>query len=243
MLREMHTRFGKLNVGYIWAIVDPAAQVVMMTAVLGFAASMVMPGVAFPVFVATGILPYGMFRTIIAQNMAAVDANRGLFGYRQVKPFDTFVARTTLELVIHLITFLVLIGSIYWLGWDVRAHDPLMFILTALLLAIFSFSLSVLFTVLASFIRELKKIIPLALTPLFFLSGVFYPMKLIPEKYLPLLIWNPLLHFIELLRESYFESYPKSDQVSVLYTVFITLGTTFLALACYRANRLRLLAA
>lgn len=240
MLREMHTRFGKLNIGYVWAIVDPAAQVVMLTFILGFAAAIVMPGVAFPVFVLTGVLPYGLFRAIVTQNMAAIDANRGLFGYRQVKPFDAFVARTTLEMVIHLVTFLVLIGTISWLGWEVTIFDPLMFIAVALLMALFSFSLGILLTIAASFNRELRKIIPLALTPFFFISGVFYPMKAIPEKYLPLIIWNPLLHFIELLREAYFESYPRTDRVSLLYLVFITLVATFAAMASYRANRLRL---
>lgn len=241
ILREMHTRFGKLNIGYIWAIAEPAAQVVLLTFVFGIAGGLLMPDVAFPVFVLTGVLPYGFFRTIIAQSMAAIDANRGLFGYRQVKPFDAFVARALLEIVIHFVTFLVLIGVIWWLGFDIRIHDPVRFIAITALFVVFSFSLSIIFTVLAVFNRELRKIIPIALSPFFFISAIFYPMALVPEKFLSFILWNPLLHFVELFREYYFESYPRSEKVSLTYIALATLVLTFIAMASYRRNRFKII--
>lgn len=241
-IRELQTRFGQLRLGYLWAVVEPAAQVLVLVAVFGFASRHVLPGVDFAVFVLTGLVPFLFFRHMVSRSMEAIDANRALFGYRQVKPIDTIVARLLLESLVHTAVFGILIGVCAGLNMRVAVEDPLVLLGMGLLLAMISFGLGLGCSVVAHRHREMKRVIPLVLNPLYFISGIFFPVGLIPEKYLPLLIWNPMLHFNELLRGYYFAGFSASDEVSLLYVVAFALISMLWGLALYRRHRLSLVA-
>lgn len=242
-LRELQTRFGQSRLGYLWAIVEPAAQVAVLVAVFGFASSHVLPGVDFAVFVLLGLLPFLFFRHMISRSMDGIEANRALFGYRQVKPIDTIVARLILESVVHVVVFGVLLWVCSFLGMRIGVEDPLGIIGMGILLAMISFGMGLGCAVAGQRYRELKRVIPLVLNPLYFVSGVFFPMSLIPEKYLPLLIWNPMLHFSDLVRGYYFAAFTPSDDASLLYVVAVALASVLWGLALYRKHRFALVAA
>ena len=61
-----------------------------------------MPGLEFPVFLVTGMIPFLLFQNLSNRLMDAVEANRGLFAYRQVKPLDTLVSRAMVEALMNL---------------------------------------------------------------------------------------------------------------------------------------------
>lgn len=69
----------------------------------------------------------------------------GLFCYRQVTPFATFVARFILESIIGLVVGVILVLGLMWFGFDAIPSDPLEVILIYCLLMIFSFSLGIVF--------------------------------------------------------------------------------------------------
>jgi len=107
-LREMKTRFGSKRLGYFWAILEPAAIIIVFWAMFGLAMRSGLPGVDYPMFLLTGMLPYHLFANIVNKSMAAFEANQGLFNYRQVKPFDTLVTRCLVECVVYLLVFIIL---------------------------------------------------------------------------------------------------------------------------------------
>lgn len=241
-LRELQTRFGTIRLGYLWAVLEPAAQVLVLVAVFGFASRHLMPGLDFAMFVLTGLMPFQFFRQMVGRSMDAIDANRALFGYRQVMPIDTLIARLILESLVNLVVFAVLIAVCAGLGMRVGVEDPLGLLGMGALLVLISFGLGLACAVLGQRSKQLRKVIPLVLNPLYFVSGVFFPMALIPEKYLPLVIWNPILHLNELVRDRYFLAFRASDDASLLFVISFGLISLLLGLALYRRHRLALVA-
>lgn len=59
-----------------------------------------MPDISFPIFLVNGIIPYFIFSDIAIRSLKSIEANKGLFNYRPVKPVDTVVARTLLETMV-----------------------------------------------------------------------------------------------------------------------------------------------
>lgn len=239
-VRELQTRFGASRLGYLWAILEPAAQVIVLEIVFGFAGRRALPGVDFPVFIITGVVPFSLFRQVLRQSMEAVDANRALFGYRQVKPIDGIVARVLLETVVYAVVFALLVWGAALFGYDVSIQDPIGFLGIMGLLLVFSAGLGIVFCVLGSLFRELKRLVPLLLTPLFFISGVFFSIGLIPLEYRPYLLWNPILHAIELSRDRYFPNFDAAPEASLAFLTMCAITALLAGLSLYRVKRLAL---
>ncbi|HFO7348730.1 TPA: ABC transporter permease, partial [Escherichia coli] len=57
-LREIRTRFGKFRLGYLWAILEPAAHLLVLLGIFGYIMHRTMPGISFPVFLLNGLIPF-----------------------------------------------------------------------------------------------------------------------------------------------------------------------------------------
>ena len=82
---------------------------------------------------------------------------------------------------------------------------------------------------------ETEKFLPIMLKPLYFISCVMFPLHAVPKEYWPYLLWNPIIHVVELSRESVVEGYV-SEGVSLSYLGLCALGALFLGLAVYRTQ-------
>jgi len=238
-LRELKTRFGAYKFGYVWLVLEPMAHVIVMSLIFRGRALF---GIDFPVFMVTGIVPFLMFKNIALQVMVGVDANRALFAYRQIKPMDTFIARTLLDAFIAFaVAALILIGMA-WVGLDVPFRDPFAVIALMGILVLMGLGLGMIFCIFTHYLPEAKTLLRIAFMPLYFLSGIFFPASIMPQEYLHLLLWNPLIHVIELMRGAFFDRYHVLEEISLLYVVMTTLVLLFFGLAWYRNKRQELLA-
>ena len=61
MLREMSTTYGRSPGGYLWAILEPAGGIAMMSVAFGLVLRSPSLGTNFPIFYATGYLPFMMY--------------------------------------------------------------------------------------------------------------------------------------------------------------------------------------
>ena len=240
MYRELRTRFGQYHLGYFWALAEPLTLVIVLSVIFGVRSITAPGGVDFPVFLATGLIPWLVFRSMVARAMTAIEGNRALFSYRQVKPFDTIAARAALEFVLYVLVFLVFIAGAGWLGFDVAVADPLGVLIVFTALALLGLGVGALGCVLAALLPDIAQIIPIILRPLWFVSGIFFSLERIPAEFHGYLLWNPLLHAMEIMRESYFASITAS-QGDPLYLAAWVAGSLFLGLVTFHVFRYRLI--
>lgn len=232
-LREIKTRFGKYRLGYCWAILEPAAHMLVMLAVFGFVMHRTMPDISFPVFLINGIIPYFLFSHIATRSISAIDANQGLFNYRPVKPIDTILARALLESLIYSCVYIVLMCVVGIAGEVFSITQLITLAVTWLLLILFSCGLGMVFMVVGKTFPEMEKFLPILIKPLYFVSCIMFPLHAVPRDYWPYLLWNPIVHIVELSRECVVAGY-ESQGVSLPYLAFCTLLMLFVGLALYR---------
>ena len=102
-IRELKNRFVPYRLGYLWAFIDPMAHVFAISLFYFFGLkSATVSGIAPPLLIITGIIPYQFFQFTLVTNMRAVENNLGLFNYKRVKPADAVTARVLLECTINL---------------------------------------------------------------------------------------------------------------------------------------------
>lgn len=233
--REIRTRFGKYRLGYIWAFLEPSLHLVVLLGVFGIIMNRTMPDISFPIFLLNGIIPYFIFSHIVHRSVGAIEANQGLFNYRPVKPIDTLIARAFLETIIY-VTVYILLMLVMWAGGEFyEISNLLKLVLAWSLLIAFSSGMGVIFMVVGNAFAEMQKFLPILLKPLYFASGIMFPLHSIPKEYWPYLLWNPLLHAVELSREAVVPGYV-SEGVSIVYLASFTLVTLFVGLALYRTR-------
>lgn len=233
LLREIRTRFGKYQLGYAWALLEPVASIAVLLTIFTALGAHATTGMSFPVFLATGVILNSLFVEISNRSMKAMEANSALFNYRPIRPVDTVIARALLELLVHLVTYAFLVGAYVMMGGEIYFSNLPLLLLVFLLMTLFGFGLGMLFMLVTDIYSDADKVLPLVTRPLFFISGVFFSIQGVPKEYKPLFLWNPIFHAIELARESVSTVYQVSD-ASLGYLAFCTLFILTVSLTIYR---------
>ena len=134
---------------------------------------------------------------------------------------------------------LALIGA--WIfDYEVIPVDPLKMFLVIILLASLGLGVGLIVSVLGALSEELGKFVPNIMRPLYFLSGIIFPLEAIPVQYHPYLLWNPILHGVEQFRQSYIAGYP-SMNTSLYYVFLWAIISLLTGLLIYRVNSVRVL--
>ena len=109
VVREMNTKFGRSYGGYIWAIAEPLGGVMLLN--LAFSLTVRRPplGTNFPLFYATGIVPFFLFTGVSGAVASAIATNRGLLHYPVVSPLDAVFGKFILNFLTMLMVGVLLI--------------------------------------------------------------------------------------------------------------------------------------
>ncbi len=241
VLREARARFGDRRMGAVWTLIEPICHLLIFTVLFSLIRGRTVSGVEYPVFVLVGMAPFLLYRNIALRLMDSLRENRSLFAYKQIKPLDTYVARVLVEACISVTVYAILVFGFAWFGFDMSVHSPLQWVATLALGLLFAFGLGMLLALITHALPSLKVVIRMAFFPLYFISGVLLPASYLPQAMMPLLLLNPFLHLVELIRAEVLPHYTPVDGVSETYVITFTVILLFVALGSYRARRLHLI--
>lgn len=207
LMRELHTRYGRENVGYLWMILEPLT--------LGSAVALIHAGSHTnygsdirPVpFSMVGYCVFIIFRGIFTRAEGTIEANRPLLYHRMVTLLDMLVARALLEGAGVGSTLVILLGFAYVVDIAGLPFRPLWLILGVFYMVWLSFALSMICCAITHDNRLAARLIHPATYILMPLSGGFYMMKWIPLPYQDWLWYGmPFVHIFEMCRYGQFEA-------------------------------------
>lgn len=239
-LRELKTRFGEYKLGILWVFLDPLIQIAFFVALLGYIVKRVMPNVDYTVYAATGILTWVMFRSVLTRGMAAIKANHALFIFRQVKPIDAFASRVFLEFFIYSTVYVTLMLGLIHLEHKFVFFKPLELIICYICTFLMGSGFSLIVISLSALYPDIRKVVGIVLRCAYFISGILFPIKVIPAEYRYLLAWNPIVHVMELTREALFPAF-KGSVGNLPYVCISTIIIVFLGLTSYYLTKNKIL--
>jgi len=207
MLREVRCRFATDPVGYLWSFIVPLLWI--GTLMVFFTLIGRLPGipVATPAFVATGVVPYVLFRYTISAMARALSTQQHMVHFASVRISDMLLSAALLELLNALVVSALVWGMISLVFGSAPVQNPLQTFEGLLLTAYIATSFGRLVAILGLISETAKHLIPVVIRPLFWISGVFFTASELPPKVLHYLYWNPLLHAVEVTRTSVFIDY------------------------------------
>lgn len=240
-LREVQVRFGTKRMGYFWAIFDAMAMVFTFASLKYFIAENSMPEVDFSVFLASGFLAFFLWKNIVKKSISAFESNRALFNYKQVKPIDAVFARFALEcLVSTMATSLFLIIGLYF-DFAVDVQNFNMVILAVVWLSFFGLSVGIFNAVVSSFYPFYSKLVDIVMLPLLFVSAIMYTVDSLPLEVREIILYNPLVHFMEMIHGNYFIVL-NTSYVDYEYMMYWTIVPMFLGLFFYKRSEEKIIA-
>lgn len=102
-----------------------------------------------------------------------------------------------------------------------RPGDWLLALAVMILIPLCALGMGMIIAALAVFVPVLEKIVPMIFRILFFVSGVFFSVDMFPQYIAEILMWNPILQAIELMRTSLHQGYTVTG-LSFGYLVIVT---------------------
>lgn len=235
VIREFQRKYDKGYFRYFSIILGPSVQLGIMVFIFTMMGRKSVLGLGIPLFVLTGILPYGFF-TSAGNCLTIISANRALLSYKQVKIIDTLLASILMDLIVTISIFLGGLVVCYYFGVRIIVYNPLSLIFSFFLLFLLTLGIAMFLAVIGFYFAEFNYAIQVVFRALFYVSGVFFSIDSIPVQYQKLFLWNPLLQLIEFIRFSFVGFYTP-HQLSYMYVLKCTIFCIILGLSLYFINR------
>ncbi|MDQ2090060.1 ABC transporter permease [Marimonas arenosa] len=218
ILREMSTTYGRSPGGYLWAVLEPAAGIALLSIIfsLGFRSPPL--GSNFAFFYAGGMLPLLMFRDITAKLGQTIIFSRQLLEYPRVTFADALLARLILAVLTQIMVHFVVLATIMSIS-DVHTTLDFGKMVEAYgLLLVLSAGLGVFNGFLVVAVPLWQTVWAVLTRPLFIISCIFFILESVPQPYRDILWYNPLVHVVGLMRDGYFPFY-RPTYVTPMYVI------------------------
>lgn len=229
ILREMSTTYGRSPGGYLWAIVDPVAGLLLMSLVFSLAFQNPPLGNSFPLFYATGYLPFMMFNDIANKMATSINFSRSLLAYPAVTFVDALVARLLLAFLTHMmVAYIIFTVLIFVLGARSQLDLPNVLLgmtcMTALAVGIGTLNCYLMTT-----FPVWERTWQILTRPLFLISGIFFTYADLPRVAQEVVWYNPLIHAVGITRSGFYAAY-KADYVSLTFIFAVAITTMTLGM-------------
>ena len=207
LLRELLTRYGRNNIGFLWLFIEPMLFVAVVVAIRsaiglgGFRSNV--PIVAFAL---TGYASMLLWRNMPGRCIGAHKSNIPLLYHRPVTILDVYISRVLLEIVAVTASFVALGVGFFAMGWLPAPEDSLQVLGGWLLLAWFGVGLGWTVGGLSEKTKVVGNLWPPFSYILIIFSGVFYLADSLPPRMREIMLYLPILNAVEFLREGWFGS-------------------------------------
>ncbi|MDO9707387.1 ABC transporter permease [Paracraurococcus lichenis] len=238
ILREMGTRFGRDNLGYVWLFLEP----LMLGSAIGglhLVTGHDMPGGLNPfVFWTVGYVPFYLFRGVVNRAATGIEGNQSLLYHRHITVLDIMLSRHLLEFCavgIALCILLLLFGSIFG-EWP---KEPGLMVLGMVLMLGIAQGIAFLIAAGSVYTELFERITHLFTYLTMGFTGAFFMVFWLPTELQAAALVVPTVHCFELVRRGLYGTIVPTH-FDIPYVIAWIAVLHLLGLAALRKARLHL---
>lgn len=242
LMREALRRLFSTRAAWAWLIVEPLFHAGYLAIIYTVVRVRTVGGIDLVIWLLSGLMAFFLFRRTASQVGEALTANRPLFAYRQVKPLDTFISRAVLEGALMTVLTAVVFAGASLLGHPFVPEAPLLVLLAFGCAWLIGLAWGMVVAVASDLVPELGNVMDLISRPLYLVSGVVFPLSMLPPMLREWLMLNPLAHLIELVRLGIAPHYHAVPEANLAYPSVFALVLVFAGLLLLRRFEWKVLA-
>jgi ABC-2 type transport system permease protein/capsular polysaccharide transport system permease protein len=204
LMREILTRYGRHNIGFLWLFVEPMLFTTGVTTI--WTLTKAVHGSTLPIvaFALTGYSSVLLWRNMPSRCIGAIEPNLSLMYHRNVRVIDIFAARLLLEAGGATISFATLSLFFIYIGWLDPPEDVLTVVGGWLMIAWFGASLAMFLGALSERTELVEKLWHPVSYLAFPLSGAGFTVDALPPVAQHYILFVPMVNGVEIVREGYF---------------------------------------
>ncbi|MBA1360607.1 ABC transporter permease [Burkholderia gladioli] len=210
LMREILTRYGRHNVGFLWIFFEPMMFTLGVLALWTVAHATHGSSLSITSFAVTGYSSVLLWRNCANRCALAILPNQALLYHRNVRVIDLFLARLLLEIAGATMSFVFLTILFVTIGLMDAPKDISLVLGGWAHLTVFGSSLGLIVGALSERSETVERVWHTIAYLLFPLSGAVFMVEWIPEKYQHIILYLPMVHGTEMLRSGYYGSLVKA---------------------------------
>lgn len=234
-LKEIKVRYKRSVLGFLWALLNPALMMVVLTLVFSTIMRFNVPHYA--IFLLSVLLPWTFFSQSLSYAVDSIVGNAELIKKvavpKLVFPMAAVVSNV-INLLLSLIPLAILVPLLrhpfYW-TW-VFLPVPM------LALIIFTMGITFFFATANVYYRDVAHIVQIILSAWFYLTPIIYSVDMLPAKYHWIFKLNPIIYVVNGFRLSvYYGMLPTLKSVAASFAcAFVALFIGFTVFRKYQDN-------
>jgi homopolymeric O-antigen transport system permease protein len=203
--RIIRSRYRQSVLGGLWAIIQPAAGVVIFSVIFVFFIPVDTGNIPYMLFSFAAMVPWTLFSSSIGDMADSLVGNMNLISKiyfpREVLPIAAMLAR----IVDFLIAGIVLAVLLYAYRMPIYGSGVLFLPLILCIQVLLGLGIGFLGAALNVFYRDVRHIIVLGLQIWFYATPIIYPVSTVPEELRPFYFINPMTGIISAYRTVLFD--------------------------------------
>jgi capsular polysaccharide transport system permease protein len=238
MMRELITRFGRENIGFLWIMAEPLLFAVLVGVLWRFMKGPEEHGIGVVAFVASGYIPLVMFRSTVSRAVRAFTANSSLLYHRQVTLLDLILVRFFIELIGSMMAYVVIATIL--IGLDLfPVPADLGYLLSGwIIYGLFTLSAALILAPLSELSETIEKFLPVTTYLMVPFSGTFNLTSWLAPSVRDVMLYSPPVTGMELMRYGIWGG-KITPYYDIPYAIAVSLGMTVIGLVlCRRIRRI-----
>lgn len=236
MMRELHTRYGRDNLGFLWVIAEPLMFCTAVTVLWSITKGKYEHGVAVVAFTITGYMPLLLWRHALGRSLFCFRSNSSLLYHQQITVLDLLFARIVLEILGCFIAYLAVAFIFYSLGLYEPPRDWGMFYLGWTYHILYATGTALIVACVTEMYEWTEKIVAPISYIMVPLCGFFYMVDWLPDRVQKYALYLPSVNAYEIVRAGQFGSAVRVHY-NLGYLTFVCLGMIAVGMiACRRVR-------
>lgn len=192
-------RYKQSVLGILWAILQPLAATVLFATIFSRFVRVPTQGIPYPVFYYSALLPWSFFTASISLGVPSLVNNMNLvtkiYFPREILPIASVVAC----FVDFVVASVVFVGMMIFYRVSISVSLTLLPLVVATQILL-TLGIVLLASALTVFYRDIRFLVPLGLQLWMYLTPIIYPVSLVPERFRPFYMLNPMAGIINAYR-------------------------------------------
>lgn len=205
--RDFVAVYKQTILGPTWHVIQPLLTTITFTVIFGNIARLPTDGLPTFLFYMAGTVVWGYFAHCITQTANTFVANASIFGKvyfpRLVIPVSVVIS-TLISFAIQFVFFLCFVAFFAARGADIRLNAwALLTPVLLLMMAALGLGIGIIVSAMTTKYRDLRQLVAFGVQLFMYATPVIYPLSSVPDRYRPLIEWNPMTPIVETFRHAF----------------------------------------
>jgi ABC-type polysaccharide/polyol phosphate export permease len=206
---SIKTRYKRSALGVVWTLLNPLLTTIVLS--IAFSQLFRFQIENYTIYLLVGLILWSFFSQATTQSMSTL-----IWGSSLIKriyiPRTIFAISVLGNALTNYLLGLIPLAVIMLFMRHPFTPALLWLPLAILLVAMFTLGLSLFVSTLAVYFVDVVDLYSILMTVWFYLTPVIYPLEIVPEKFAPLVAWNPMTFMLDLFRSIIYEGVAPTAQ-------------------------------